>query len=113
METKNEITRICSTKTHAKLEELRELIKQEHDDEVESITVHAGLLDGRDVLLQNVVKTPQEAMANYYTASVATLRALRFIYNDDQRLAANLVNILGTIFDDEITFSVEKKALPS
>ena len=113
MGTKNEVTRIPSTKFHAKLDELSELIKNEHNTDVESITVHASLLDGRDVLLQNIVDTPQEAMVNYYVASMATLRALRTIYNDDQRLVANLVNILSTIFDDEFTFSVEKKLPPS
>ena len=113
METKDEVTRTYSNKFHAKLEELSELIKGEHDTDVESITVHASLLDGRDVLLQNVVDSPQEAMVNYYVASMATLRALRTIYNDDQRLVANLVNILSTIFDDEFTFSVEKKIPPS
>ena len=113
MGTKNEVTRIPGTKFHAKLDELSELIKNEHNTDVESITVHASLLDGRDVLLQNVVDTPQEAMVNYYVASMATLRALRTIYNDDQRLVANLVNILGTIFDDEFKFSVEKNLPPS
>ena len=113
METKNEVTRTYSNKFHAKLEELCKLIKNEHDTDVESITVHASLLDGRDVLLQNVVDTPQEAMVNYYVASMATLRALRTIYNDDQRLVSNLVNVLSTIFDDEFTFSVEKKLPPS
>ena len=113
METKGEVTRTYSNKFHAKLEELCKLIKQEHDTDVESITVHASLLDGRDVLLQNVVDTPQEAMVNYYVASMATLRALRTIYNDDQRLVANLVNVLSTIFDDEFKFSVEKKLPPS
>lgn len=113
METKGEVNRIYSNKFHGKLEELCKLIKQEHDTDVESITVHASLLDGRDVLLQNVVDTPQEAMVNYYVASMATLRALRTIYDDDQRLVANLVNVLSTIFDDEFTFSVEKKLPPS
>ena len=113
MGTKNEVTRIPSTKFHAKLDELSELIKNEHNTDVESITVHASLLDGRDVLLQNIVDTPQEAMVNYYVASMATLRALRTIYNDDQRLVANLANVLSTIFDDEFTFSVEKNLPPS